>query len=79
LEKKQPDRQREKNRQTKINKRRWAQMGVNFEANEKLPCDQSESETNYNANYPRRKIGAENINGRRVGIRSATGQQQVAQ
>ena len=54
-------------------------MRVNREADEKLPRDQSERETDHDANYPRRKIGADNINCWRMGIRPATGQQQIAQ
>ena len=53
-------------------------MRVNLEANEKLPRDQSERETNHDADYPCWKIGAENINRWRMGIRSATCQQQIA-
>jgi hypothetical protein len=78
LEKKQPDRQGEKNRQAKINKGRRAQIRVNLKANKKLSRDQSESETDHDANYPCGKVGAENINRWRMGIRSATCQQQIA-
>jgi hypothetical protein len=53
-------------------------MCVNLEANEKLPCDQSESQTDHDADYPCWKIGAKNIYRGRVGIRSATRQQQIA-
>ena len=53
-------------------------MRVNLEANEKLPCDQSEREANHDANYPCRKIGAEDIYRWRMGIRPATCQQQIA-
>jgi len=53
-------------------------MGVNLKANEKLPCDQSESETDHDANYPCWKVGAENINRWRMSVRSATCQQQIA-
>jgi len=53
-------------------------MRVNLEANEKLPCNQSESEADHDANYPCGKVGAENINRWRMGIRPATRQQQIA-